>query len=140
MTARNHLTRGKTRVYSRDVYRRSAVPSWCQLFQKRVHDWLLLRFAVAVHAWPDPPEQTPAPLSDVHRDWHSEWEQAERLLTRFLASYRPQYPNVPVRQVATRDRPTRALRNHANAASLLVLGRHHRTTLRPAAHHSISNP
>jgi hypothetical protein len=92
---------------------------------------------VAVHAWPHPPPQTPAPLHDMHRDWHNQWGQAEWHLAQILADHTPRYPDIPVHPVVTRDRPARALRQHAQDATLLVIGHRHQAT-RPSPT-SVSN-
>ena len=91
---------------------------------------------IAVHAWPAPRAKTP---TNLRRDWHNEWEHAEWLLTQLLADHFARYPGVPVHRVVTQDQPTRALRRHADGATLLVIGHH----THPTPHHptttSISN-
>lgn len=88
---------------------------------------------IAVHAWPSTLPETPA---EIRRNWHTDWEHAEWLLTQLLAANHSRYPQVPVHRIVARDQPTRTLRKHAHGATLLVIGHH----TQPTPHHtSISN-
>jgi nucleotide-binding universal stress UspA family protein len=76
---------------------------------------------VALHAW-----------SDVHLsewpgiDWPATQSMAEQILTKRLAGWREQYPEVSVRWIVVRDQPARQLVTHSSEAQLLVVGSHGR--------------
>lgn len=74
---------------------------------------------VAVHAWSDLPITTVWELSAT---WHMIEHGESETLTKQLAPYREQFPDVTVEQVVVRDRPAHALLDHARSAQLVVVG------------------
>jgi nucleotide-binding universal stress UspA family protein len=59
-------------------------------------------------------------LPDI--DWRPIEEQAAEVLAERLAGWQEKYPQVTVRRVIKRDRPSAALRVAARTAQLLVVG------------------
>ena len=101
---------------------------------------------VAVHTWTDPAvgETWSVPPFDI--DYEALAAEESRLLAERMAGWDEKYPDVPVRQVVTRDRPVRGLLKEAEGAQLLVVGSHGRgqlagmmglgSTSRALLHHS----
>ncbi|ATD70212.1 universal stress protein [Gordonia amicalis] len=71
-----------------------------------------------VHAWCDADMSVPCTVSD----WPTHRSRADAWLDDELAEVRRRYPQVTIRCAVTRDRPARALLDHAQAAQLLVVG------------------
>jgi nucleotide-binding universal stress UspA family protein len=77
---------------------------------------------VAVHAWSD---ITVYEFPDV--EWLTRMkEQAEETLAERLAGWQGRYPDVPVRRVVARDRPSHELVEQSESAQLVVVGSHGR--------------
>ena len=55
-------------------------------------------------------------------DWNWVQTEEEKSLAEHIAGWRDKYPNVEVRPTVVRDRPDRALLEHATGAQLLVVG------------------
>lgn len=55
-------------------------------------------------------------------DWDYVQKQAAQALTTALAPWRGKYPNVEVRELVERERPTHALLRHGAGAALIVVG------------------
>jgi nucleotide-binding universal stress UspA family protein len=94
---------------------------------------------VAVHAWSDLPMDALEPVRAWDYDWHDVRDKGERLLHEALAGHHERHPNVPVRRVVSLDRPTHALLEHAENATLLVVGSHGRGALRSVLLGSVSH-
>ncbi|MDS1112396.1 universal stress protein [Gordonia westfalica] len=74
-----------------------------------------------VHAWCDT-EVVDMSVPCTMSEWPSHRGRAGAWLDDELAGVRRVYPQVAVRHAVTRDRPARALLDHAQAAQLLVVG------------------
>lgn len=74
-----------------------------------------------VHAWCDT-EVVDMSVPCTMSEWPSLRGRADAWLDDELADVRHVYPQVNVRHAVTRDRPARALLDHAQAAQLLVVG------------------
>lgn len=77
---------------------------------------------VAVHTWQDVHMSGAWTLLPGTIDW--DWLQSEEedQLAERIASWREKFPQVEVRPLVVRDRPARALLEHAAGAQLLVVG------------------
>jgi nucleotide-binding universal stress UspA family protein len=77
---------------------------------------------VAVHVWSD---ITYYEFPDV--EWLTKMkEQAEESLAQRLAGWQERYPDVSVRRVVARDRPSHELVEQSESAQLVVVGSHGR--------------
>jgi nucleotide-binding universal stress UspA family protein len=76
----------------------------------------------AVMAWTDFFVDSAYQSSRLALDWAEIEEDRKRLLAQRLAGWQEKYPDVRVHRVVVRDRPVRALLNHAGDAQLLVVG------------------
>lgn len=94
---------------------------------------------VAVHAWSDLPMDALAPVRTWDYDLGEVKEKGERLVAESLAGYQERYPGVATQRVVALDRPSHALLEHAEGASLLVVGSHGRGALRRALLGSVSH-
>ncbi|GAB99794.1 Usp family protein [Gordonia namibiensis NBRC 108229] len=74
-----------------------------------------------VHAWCDT-DVADMSVPCTMSEWPSHRSRADAWLDAELAEVRHRYPRVTVRHAVTRDRPARALLDHAQAAQLLVVG------------------
>ncbi|NLE80003.1 MAG: universal stress protein [Rhodococcus sp.] len=77
---------------------------------------------LAVHAWSDV-ILTLAPDGGTPAEWARAAENATATLSERLAGYSAEFPEVKVRKSVVQDRPVRHLREHAETAQLLVVGR-----------------
>lgn len=93
---------------------------------------------VAVHAWSDLSLDTMA-VSPAAQDLAIIQERGLRLLAESLAGHQERHPDVVVRNVVELDRPAHALAEHADGATLLVVGSHGRGPLRRALLGSVSH-
>lgn len=74
---------------------------------------------VAVHTWTDRlTDPTPAPMVD----WDALAAEESEVLAERLAGWSAKYPDVVVERVVRRERPARALLEHAEVAQLVVVG------------------
>lgn len=91
---------------------------------------------VAVHAWRDIPPtefESDGPLTD----WAAVRRGEERALTKTLAGWQEEWPDVVVRQVIAREKTTQTLLAAGLTAQLLVIGHRRRgpiATMRSTAH------
>ncbi|UVS80533.1 universal stress protein [Actinokineospora sp. UTMC 2448] len=96
-------------------------------FDHAAHHGVGLR---AVHAWTDTVYASSwAPLPYLAR-WDAIIEQEHAVLAERLAGWNEKYPEVPVERVVVRDRPARALLDHADDAQLVVVGSRGHSPLR----------
>ncbi len=79
-----------------------------------VHTWLDVNMAAAWTALPDTV------------DWNRVQAEEEKRLDERLSPWRDKFPAVDVQAVVRRDRPDRALLDHAGGAGLIVVGSHGR--------------
>ncbi len=93
---------------------------------------------VAVHAWSDLSLDTIA-VNPAAQDLAITQERGLRLLAESLAGHQEHHPDVVVRNVVELDRPARALAEHAEGATLLVVGSHGRGAIRRAILGSVSH-
>jgi len=77
---------------------------------------------VAVHTWLDVNAAGAWAVLPGTIDWDWLQKEEEKLLTERLVAWREKFPHVEVRPVVARDRPDRALLEHAAGAQLLVVG------------------
>jgi nucleotide-binding universal stress UspA family protein len=78
---------------------------------------------VAVHTWSEyRSDNAHAYARQFVVDWDAIDTREREVLAERLAGWQEKYPDVPVRRVVTRDRPVRALLEHAADAQLLVVG------------------
>jgi nucleotide-binding universal stress UspA family protein len=91
---------------------------------------------VAVHAWSDLPMNEPERPRPEDPDV---LKRGNRLLAESLAGHQHQHPDVTVHQVVALDRPAHALFEHAQGATLLVVGSHGRGAIRRALLGSVSH-
>lgn len=75
---------------------------------------------VAVHTWSDVGYELPG------AGWSEIQPEEDMLLAERLAGWQERYPDVTVRRVVHRDRPSRGLLEEAKNAQLLVVGSHGR--------------
>ncbi|MCH9668737.1 MAG: universal stress protein [Actinomycetia bacterium] len=75
---------------------------------------------VAVHTWSDAGYELPG------AGWNEIQPEEDMLLAERLAGWQERYPDVTVRRVVHRDRPSRGLLEEAKRAQLLVVGSHGR--------------
>lgn len=82
---------------------------------------------VAVHTWMDMQVQSSlAGLAAAQQEWTTIEQEQTALLRENLEPMLSEYPEVEVEMVIARDRPVRALVDHAVDAQLLVVGSHGR--------------
>lgn len=85
---------------------------------------------IAVHAWHDATLEAGVGDFGPLVDWSGGVEDEERrLLAEAIAGWREKQPDVDIREVLVRDRPTTALLTAAATAELLVVGHRHRRFL-----------
>lgn len=77
---------------------------------------------VAVHTWLDVNAAGAWAVLPGTIDWDWVQQEEEKLLAERLAPWREKFPDVDVRPLVVRDRPDRALLEHAAGAQLLVVG------------------
>lgn len=94
---------------------------------------------VAVHAWSDLPMDALAPVRSWDEDWDEVRRRGAQVLAESLDGYPERYPNVATRREVTFDRPAHALLEHADGATLLVVGSHGRGALRSVLLGSVSH-
>ena len=80
---------------------------------------------IVLHAWSD------VGVADVPGlDWSAVQADAERSFAESLTGWQERYPDVTVQSVLVRDRPARALIEHAESAQLVVVGKNGRGGMR----------
>ncbi|MFL6123172.1 universal stress protein [Actinophytocola sp.] len=77
---------------------------------------------VALHTWLDVTMTGAWAVLPGTVDWDSVRRQEEKLLAERLVPWREKFPHVEVRPLVVRDRPDRALLEHAGGAQLIVVG------------------
>jgi nucleotide-binding universal stress UspA family protein len=77
---------------------------------------------VAVHTWLDINAAGAWAVLPGTIDWNWVQKEEEKLLAERLVAWREKFPQVQVRPVVIRDRPDRALLEHAAGAQLIVVG------------------
>ncbi|HJG46081.1 universal stress protein [Corynebacterium variabile] len=81
----------------------------------------------AVHSWADQELQTSlVGLSAMQSQVDAIAAQEREMLSKELAPFREQYPDVEIEEVLSRDRPIQVLKDAAEGSQLLVLGSHGR--------------
>ncbi|MGW5055036.1 universal stress protein [Actinokineospora sp. NPDC004072] len=88
-------------------------------FDQAAHRGVGLR---AVHTWLDTAYTGGWYPLPVLMDWDAIAEDERAFLAERLAGWTEKYPEVPVERIVVRDRPARALLDHAEDAQLLVVG------------------
>ena len=83
---------------------------------------------VAVHTWLDVNAAGAWAVLPGTIDWDWVQQEEEKLLAERLVAWREKFPHVEVRPLVVRDRPDRALLEHAAGAQLLVVGSRGRGT------------
>ncbi|OZC41531.1 hypothetical protein CH286_26430 [Rhodococcus sp. WWJCD1] len=78
----------------------------------------------AVHSWSDADLTVGVPIRGL--EWPANRPAAADQLARILEPHTRRYPMVSVRTAVVKDRPVRALLDHAQGAQLLVIGSHGR--------------
>ncbi|HYQ63986.1 universal stress protein [Actinophytocola sp.] len=84
---------------------------------------------VAVHTWLDVNAAGAWAVLPGTIDWTWLQQEEEKLLDERLVAWRDKFPGVEVRPLVVRDRPDRALLEHAAGAQLIVVGTRGRGTL-----------
>jgi nucleotide-binding universal stress UspA family protein len=97
------------------------------------------RELVIVHAWQVPTVSTPYGYAFVEQD-PGLWEHlAERLVRQAASAVRSQFPGLRVESRVGEGRPARVIVGTAETASLLVVGRRHRTVVGGALFGSVGH-
>jgi nucleotide-binding universal stress UspA family protein len=84
---------------------------------------------LAVHAWSDLPLDALAAVRLWDEDRAAIESKGEQVLAESLSGHAERHPNVAVRRLVTFESPARALAEHAENATLLVVGSHGRGAL-----------
>jgi nucleotide-binding universal stress UspA family protein len=84
---------------------------------------------VALHTWLDVNAAGAWAVLPGTIDWEWLQQEEEKLLAERLVAWRDKFPGVEVRPLVVRDRPDRALLEHAAGAQLIVVGSRGRGTV-----------
>jgi nucleotide-binding universal stress UspA family protein len=85
---------------------------------------------IAVHAYTESVLETALAADDTSMDWTLQHQLGEETLAERLAGWQEKYPQVSVEREVVHDRPAQALRQRAQTARLVVVGRRGRSGFR----------